>query len=81
VKNILKKLEFFNKIQIKYKILTLKHIKIHVLLKNSKFFWERLLLYYEFFCKILLKNMNTTYEFTLKEGQKMKMKKFLGTKS
>jgi len=25
--------------------------------------------------------MNSTYEFTLKEGQKMKMKIFLGTKS
>jgi len=34
-----------------------------------------------FFCKILLKNMNSTYEFALKEGPKMKMEIFVGTKS
>jgi len=34
-----------------------------------------------YFCKILFKNMNSTYEFTLKEGPKVKMKKFWGTKS
>jgi len=33
-----KKVEFFNKTQIKYEFLTIKNIKIHVLLKNSKFF-------------------------------------------
>jgi len=40
--NFQKKLEFFNKTQIKYEFLTLKHIKIHIkfmfLLKNSNFF-------------------------------------------
>ena len=34
-----------------------------------------------FFCKILFKNMNSTYEFTLKEGLKVKMENFRGTKS
>ena len=33
------------------------------------------------FCKILYKNLNSTYEFTLKEGSKVKMEDFLGTKS
>jgi len=42
------------------------------LLKNSKFF-------YEFFCKILFKNMNSTYEFTLKEGPR-RWKIFKGLK-
>ena len=82
--NSQKKYFFFNKTQIKYEFLTLKHIKIHVLLKHSKFYFffgERFLLYYEFFYKILLKNMNYTYAFTLKEGQKMKMENFWGTKS
>jgi len=34
-----------------------------------------------FFCKILFKNMNSTYEFTLKERLKVKMENFRGTKS
>ena len=42
---------------------------------------ERFLKYYEFFCKILFKNINSTYEFTLKERPKVKMENFLGTKS
>jgi len=28
-----------------------------------------------------IKNMNSTYEFSLKEGPKVKMKNFIGTKS
>ena len=40
-KNILKKkIEFFNKTQIKYEFLTINNIKIHVLLKNYNFFRE-----------------------------------------
>jgi len=42
---------------------------------------ERFLYYYQFFCKILFKNMNSTYEFTLKEGPKVKIKNFWRTKS
>jgi len=53
---------------------------IHVLLKNSNIFGERFLQYYKFFYKILFKNMNYTYEFTLKEWLKMKTKNFCGTK-
>jgi len=34
-----------------------------------------------FFWKIVFKNMNSTYEFTLKEGPKIKMENFIGTKS
>ena len=40
----------------------------------------RFLYYYEFLCKILFKNMNSTYEFTLKEGPKVKMENFEGLK-
>ena len=35
-KKFQKKIEFFNKIQIKYEFLTVKNIKIY----NSKCFWE-----------------------------------------
>ena len=34
-----------------------------------------------FFYKLLCKNMNSTYEFTLKEEPKVKMEIFWGTKS
>jgi len=34
-----------------------------------------------FFCKILFKNMNSAYEFALKEGPKVKIEKFWRTKS
>jgi len=35
-----KKLEFFNKTQIKYEFLTVKSIKIDILLKKNLFFWR-----------------------------------------
>ena len=40
-----------------------------------------MLKYYKILCKILFKNMISTYEFTLKVGPKVKMENFLGTKS
>jgi len=46
-----KKIEFFNKTWIKYEFLTTKNIKIHifhVLVKNSKLFWEILIVLYIF---------------------------------
>jgi len=45
------------------------------------FFWRDSYNIMIFFCKILLKNTNSTYEFTLKEGLKVKMENFLGTKN
>jgi len=58
-------------------------------------YWESLTVHFEFiikidvpdaywiniFCKILFKNMNFTYEFTLKERLKVKMENFRGTKN
>jgi len=50
---------------------------MHVLLKNSNFFGRDSYNIMNFSAKF----MNSTYEFTLKEGPKLKMENFIWTKS
>jgi len=51
------------------------------LLKNSNFFGRDSYNIINFFAKFYSKNKNSTYEFTLKEGPKVKMKIVWWTKS
>jgi len=51
------------------------------LLKNSIFFGRDSYNIMNFSAKFYSKKINSIYDFTLKEGPKVKMKFFLGTKS